>query len=153
MKIKSMHFYEFGPLADQVISLEKEWDDVIEPRILFSGPNGCGKSTVLRVVAMLWDALGYWLDHRKSLPKNHATREWLQRWGGCALILDQLSFTEQTVGLLFGDLNWCNQIQKQNAGVRWIGEGVSRTGRPGAPKREMFMPNEAWLDEWVYDLI
>ena len=87
MKIKSIHFQDVGPLGNQPISLVNDWDDSLEPRVLFSGPNGCGKSTVLRAVAMLWEALGYWLDHRKPLPKSHAAREWLQRWGGCAVVL------------------------------------------------------------------
>ena len=71
MKIKSIHFQDVGPLGNQPISLVNDWDDSLEPRVLFSGPNGCGKSTVLRAVAMLWEALGYWLDHRKPLPKSH----------------------------------------------------------------------------------
>ena len=86
MKIKTIHFQDVGPLGDQSISFVNDWDDSLELRALLSGPNGCGKSTVLRAVAMLWEALGYWLDHRKPLPKSHVAREWLQRWSGCAVV-------------------------------------------------------------------
>lgn len=148
MKIKSLHFLDVGPLSDQIISLENGWDDSIEPRVLFSGPNGCGKSTALRSVAMLWDALGHWLDHRKALPRNHTAREWLQRWGGCAIVLHDMPHVEGPVGLVFGDLGWCEKLQRAYLGVTWIGEGVARTGKPGNPKREFFLPDVSWLKTW-----
>ncbi len=148
MKIKAFYFQDVGPLRDQFIDLENDWDDSIETRVLLSGPNGCGKSTVLRSVAMLWDALGHWLDYRTTLPRNHAAREWLQRWGGCAVVIDDLPFTGQPIGLVFGDLAWCEILCKQHSDVAWIGEGVARTGKPGNPKRELFMPNAAWINHW-----
>lgn len=148
MKIHSMHFQDVGPLGDQAINLQNDWDDSIEARALLSGPNGCGKSTVLRSVAMLWEALGYWLDYRKSLPRSHVAREWLQRWGGCAVILDGVFDNGPTVGLLFGDALWCDSMQKNRPHVQWIGESVARTGRPGNPKRELFLPNADWVTKW-----
>nr|HQV23853.1 hypothetical protein [Agitococcus sp.] len=103
MKIKKLLFNDLGPLGTQEISLENDWDDSIEARALFTGSNGCGKSTVLRSVAMLWEAVGYWLDYRKPLPKSHIAREWLQRWGGCAVILEGIPNTHQPIGLFFGE--------------------------------------------------
>lgn len=148
MKIRSLYFHEVGPLDMPEINLVNDWDGHIEERALFTGPNGSGKSTALRAVAMLWEALGYWLDHHKSLPKNHASREWLQQWGGCAAILDDVTQQGQSVGLLFGDLAWCEALQRRHSPVAWIGEGVARTGKPGNPKRELFLPKEDWLQEW-----
>lgn len=148
MKIKSLHFQDVGPLGDQSISLVNDWDDNIEARALLSGPNGCGKSTVLRSVAMLWEALGYWLDQRKALPKSHVAREWLQRWGGCAVVLQGMPADGQVVGLMFGDLAWCESMRVKHKDVAWIGESVARTGKPGNPKREVFVPDAAWVQVW-----
>lgn len=148
MKIKSLHFLDVGALGEQMINLENDWDGSIESRILFSGPNGCGKSTVLRTVAMLWEALGYWLDHTKPLPKSNVAREWLQRWGGCAVVLEGAPADGQPVGLIFGDLAWCESMQRKCQGVEWIGESVTRTGKPGNPKREILMPNSDWVQVW-----
>lgn len=148
MKIRSMHFQDVGPLGDQALNLQNDWDDSIEARALLSGPNGCGKSTVLRSVAMLWEALGYWLDYRKSLPRSHVAREWLQRWGGCAVVLDGVFDNGPTVGLLFGDALWCDSMQKDHPHVKWIGESVARTGKPGNPKRDLFLPNADWVTKW-----
>ena len=149
MKIKKLLFHDLGPLGTQEISLENDWDDSIEARALFTGPNGCGKSTVLRTVAMLWEAAGYWLDHRKQLPQKHISRNWLQRWSGCAVLLEGIPHTQQPVGLIFGEQTWFGTIQANNPYVDWLGENISRTGKPGAPKRELFLPEENWLNQWA----
>lgn len=148
MKIKTILFQDVGPLGDQSVSFVNDWDDSLEPRALLSGPNGCGKSTVLRAVAMLWEALGYWLDHRKPLPKTHTAREWLQRWGGCAVVLQGVTADAAEVGLVFGDLAWSEKLRAEHPDVAWLGEGVARTGRPGNPKRELFMPDLSWVPAW-----
>lgn len=148
MKIQKLLFNDLGPLGTQEISLENDWDDSIEARALFTGPNGCGKSTVLRTIAMLWEAAGYWLDHRKQLPKSHAAREWLQRWGGCAVLLNGIPNTEQPVGLIFGEQTWCETLLAKTTNVHWLGEAVSRTGKPGAPKRELYLPEGTWINQW-----
>lgn len=148
MKIKTILFQDVGPLGDQALSFVNDWDDTLEPRALLSGPNGCGKSTVLRAVAMLWEALGYWLDHRKPLPKAHIAREWLQRWGGCAVVLQDVYAGTDEVGLIFGDLAWCEILREAHSSVSWLGEGVARTGKPGNPKREVFLPDQPWVQAW-----
>ena len=148
MKIKSIHFHDVGPLGNQPIGLVNDWDDSLEPRVLFSGPNGCGKSTVLRAVAMLWEALGYWLDHRKPLPKSHAAREWLQRWGGCAVVLHGVTADAPDVGLAFGDLAWCEGLRAVQPDVSWFVESVARTGKPGNPTRKLSVPAEPWVLAW-----
>lgn len=154
MKIQQILFSEVGPLSDQSISLTSDWSGEVDQHVLFTGPNGCGKSTVLRAVATLWQALGEWLDTRKPLPKNAHAREWLQRWGGCAVVLAGVpgvpSLPDGSAGLLgilFGETSWAEEIQKNRPEVRWIGETVSRTGKPGAPKRDVLMPKEAWLED------
>ena len=148
MKIKTIHFQDVGPLGDQSISFVNDWDDSLELRALLSGPNGCGKSTVLRAVAMLWEALGYWLDHRKPLPKNHVAREWLQRWSGCAVVLHAVTPDAPEVGLAFGDLAWCDEIRDAQPNVSWLVESVARTGKPGNPTRKLSLPDEPWIQAW-----
>jgi predicted ATPase len=147
MKIQSLHFLDVGSLGEQDISLINDWDDSIEARVLFSGVNGSGKSTVLRAVAMLWEALGYWLDHQKIMQRNHIAREWLQRWNGCGVILTEVTHAEMPIGLMFGDLTWCEKLKKSHPNVSWIGEGVARTGKQGNPKRELFLPKDSWFQE------
>ena len=149
MKIQSIHFHDVGPLGDLDLNLKSDWDGEVERLVLLSGPNGCGKSTVLRAVAMLWDALGHWLTQGKAMPRTHSAREWLQRWGGCAMVLQGAPADGQPVGLAFGDLQWFEQLRAKLPDVAWIGEGVARTGKPGNPKREMFMPATDWLRHWI----
>lgn len=151
MKIESLHFSDVGPLLDLHFDFADEWTGEMGQRILFSGPNGCGKTTVLRAVAMLWEAAGAWLDHRKPLPRNNPVREWLQRWGGMAMVLMDtgLAGSENTpIGLIFGDADWCAALMSQRPAVQWMGESVARTGKPGNPKRDLFLPTGEWLQAW-----
>jgi energy-coupling factor transporter ATP-binding protein EcfA2 len=149
MKIKKLLFNDLGPLGTQEISLQNDWDDSIEARVLFTGANGCGKSTVLRSVAMLWEAVGYWLDYRKPLPKNHIAREWLQRWGGCAVILEGIPNTHQPIGLFFGERDWSAKLSAKESSIEWMGEGISYTEKTNTPKRELCLPDSQWLNDWA----
>lgn len=149
MKITAIYSQGVGPLSHEPIVLENDWTEEVESQVLFTGPNGCGKSTVLRAVAMLWEATGYWLDQRKALPQKHESRVWLQQWDGIAVVLDGISpFYKQPVGLVFGTLEWTNELRNQHADIVWIGEAVARTGKVGKRKRELYIPNSDWLEQW-----
>ncbi|MET4162893.1 ABC-type cobalamin/Fe3+-siderophores transport system ATPase subunit [Marinobacterium sp. MBR-111] len=152
MKIKTIYTYQVGPLADGEITFDNDWTEEVESKVLLTGPNGCGKSTVIRGCAMLWTALAYWLDQRKALPQKHEAKQWLQRWGGMAILLDEMTdVTAQPsvqVGLMFGSISWCEEIKAKTPEVFWIGEAIERTGKPGQPKRALYLPKETWVDDW-----
>ena len=121
MKISAIYTKGVGPLADGVITFENDWTEELESKILLTGPNGCGKSTVLRAVAMLWEAAGFWLDQHKALPKNHKAREWLYRWNGIAIVFDQIQpFYDHPVGLIFGAFPWVQEITHAHSKVNWL---------------------------------
>lgn len=152
MKIKTLQFDNAGPLANRSIDFADDWRGGVETRILFSGPNGCGKSTVLRAVAMLWDAAAYWLEQRKALPESSVARECLQRWGGVAVVLVDTNITgpeNRPLGLIFGGLDWCKAVMAEKADVLWLGESFAGNVRPGGHhKREFFIPQGEWLQQW-----
>lgn len=153
MKILAIYTHKLGPLGDGGIQLENEWTEEVEPQVLFTGANGCGKSTVLRAIAMLWEATGYWLDKRKALPKKHEARVWLQRWGGVAVVVNGIEpFYKQPVGFFFGKHSWVDELQEKHPDVFWIGEAVpgaiSNGGTVNLSMRHLYLTECAWLNEW-----
>ena len=150
MKIKTIYLNHVGPLQQESIHFEDDWNSEIEAKILFTGTNGCGKSTLLRAIAMLWEATGYWLDHRKLMPQKQVSKAWLQQWGGVAIVVDGVQpFYEQSVGLVFGEMSWVDTLMANNPDIVWMGELVAGTGKPGKPKRTLHLPQEEWLNQWA----
>jgi ABC-type iron transport system FetAB ATPase subunit len=55
------------------------WTDDITRLVLFSGPNGTGKSIILRMIGMLWETSGYWPDQNKNRMTNSRWDFWIKR--------------------------------------------------------------------------
>jgi predicted ATPase len=149
MKISAIYTKGVGPLADGVITFENDWTEELESKILLTGPNGCGKSTVLRAVAMLWEAAGFWLDHGRLLPQTNKAKAWLHRWEGIAVVFENLlPNTEQPLGLIYGGHEWVSETLKEYAEIGWLGGEIVGKGI----KRNFFLDctlqNKEVLKQW-----
>ncbi|MFP9228891.1 AAA family ATPase [Pectobacterium cacticida] len=150
MKIAAIYTQSVGPLGDAEISFKNDWTGEVEENVLLTGPNGCGKSTLLRGIAMLWDALGFWLDREKPLPATHNAKKWLQRWETFAVVIYGLEcshFSPASFGLFYGDELALERIIKSNPGVYWIGETYSDK------KKHTFFAQSAYSNESLYEYL
>ncbi len=88
MKVEKIYIENIGPFDRAEIDFRDEWVGDTASRVLFSGPNGCGKSTALNCISYLWQALGYWLYEKKELPKTNEIKKYFGAAGNCALLID-----------------------------------------------------------------
>ena len=89
MKIEKIFIKNIGPFEEEAIDFCDDWTGKVASRALISGPNGCGKTTLLNCISYLWKALGFWLYEKKELPKNSAVKKYFGKKGaGCALLID-----------------------------------------------------------------
>ncbi len=146
MKIKALYLKQVGPL-NRPFDFIDEWTEKTHDRILLSGPNGSGKTMVLRVVAALWDCLGYWLDSRKVSNVNNASYQWLKQWRGAAMVLEEVPFCESPAVLFFGTDDFSDLREKYPESA-WIGEKIPAQNGPKS-KRELEMPRKDWIDAWA----
>ena len=122
MRLCEIHTQKAGPLGSQVFNFRDSWNSSVRQNVLFSGPNGCGKSTVLRIPALLWNAFGHWLHARKPLPNRNRDREWLQRWEGVAVILEDLPYQAPPLVLVCGTPEFSDELQRKYPNHVFIGE-------------------------------
>jgi len=151
MKIQKIVFKDTGPLSSKSLDFTDSWTGEVADKVLFSGPNGTGKSIILRAIAMLWSAAGYWLDTGKPLPQGNQARAWLQKWGGIAIILQDMPFAtrpDELIGLVYGEASWFDDQKRSCPQVNWLGECQADTGMRGRPKHDLHIPRERWVDEW-----
>ena len=157
MKIAALYFNEVGPLQNQKFDLADSWADDFSRKVLFSGPNGTGKSIALRMIAMLWDAAGYWLDQLGKMPKTEPAYSWLSKWRGCSVIFDEVFIGSGPVGLIFGLMEWFEEMKcsgdilgKSTADITWIGETFQDTGKSGRPAQNFFVAgDESVIFRWA----
>ena len=148
MHITHLYLNGVGPLTHSHLDLRDDWRGGAHSQVLLTGPNGCGKSTVLRAIAMLWEAAGWWLEHRKHLPAKHVASVWLQRWQGVAVIVNKLEpFTTEPVGLVFGAASWVDELLKKHPDVQWLGESFEHTNSLKVVKRSLLLSEVHWLDK------
>lgn len=150
MKIRALYFRNVGPLGKKDIDLIDSWTNEISQFILFSGPNGTGKSLILRMIAMLWEAAGYWLDHQRKMPKTEPACAWLSKWTGCAVVFDEVFEGSGPVGLIFGDAKLFVNLLTKEVPATWIGETVHFTGKPGRPAHNLYGDfNRSPISKWI----
>ena len=139
MKLCEIRTQRAGPLGSQVFNFRDSWNESIGKNILFSGPNGCGKSTILRIPALLWGAFGHWLHTRKPLPIRSRDREWLRRWDGVAMVLEDLPYGAPPLVLVFGKCDFVEETLHQFPNHAFVGE----------EGRSLIWPDSSWLDSFT----
>jgi len=122
MKIKAIYYKDVGPLKEGRINLFDGWEDSIYQFVFCSGPNGVGKSTLLRAITVLWKYREYWLETQKEIPKHYRVFD----SGSIAIIFDEVFEGSGEVGLVVGDAAWFENIRKESTTVTWIGETTQK---------------------------
>jgi predicted ATPase len=127
MKIERIYIKNIGPFDEKTIDFRDDWTGEVTSRVLFSGPNGCGKSTILDCIANLWKALGYWLYERKELPKTNEIKKHFGTTGSSAILLDGVpDFSHKNgkktrkVLVFIGDRQFVDKIKNKNKGFDYL---------------------------------
>ncbi len=148
MRIRSIHLDDVGPFhGPHRFSFQDEWRAETHRLILFSGPNGTGKSTALRSVAHLWHMAGGWLATPDIMPKGKSeARSWLRaNAGAVAAIVDGVPGIAGSVGIYFGDERLFSDV-RAGAAV-WMGEISAGKNGHRAPSL-LHNDNWEWMQRW-----
>lgn len=150
MKIKELHLHNFGPLSQSFV-FQDDWRGDIHQRLLFSGPNGSGKTMVLRSIAMLWEALGHWLDYRKVTPSNGVIHQCIKQNQAAAMVLTECPPENKPLVLFFGNPFSLGKVSQTYQNNLWIGEMLGhyadQTG--SGTKRMLQISENEWINTWA----
>lgn len=127
MKIKKVIIRRDAHSADKVIDFTDDYEGGIHREILLTGPNGCGKTTVLDCIMSMWVAVREWSIWPDPLHNGLRAYEELSKFHGCAVILEGAFLYRpdgSNLGLVFGDCVWVQEHMNMLPDAYWIGEKV-----------------------------
>jgi ABC-type transport system involved in cytochrome c biogenesis ATPase subunit len=147
MKIHSIHLFRAGPIEERNINLTNTWSGGVHDRLLFSGPNGTGKSTVLRAIANLWLMAGQWLATPEIKPKGQSEpRAWLRDHAeAVGLVVKDIPGMNGKIGLFYGRSEQFKSIEPQ--AEFWMGE-LDDSGKGPGKTVLIHRDNREWMRPW-----